>query len=163
LKLTPSTSVSPEFLKYWMDSTDFQDSLKEQSGGAAIQNVASVSVLKGIGVSLPPLHEQQRIVGILDEAFEGIATAKANAEKNLQNAHALFESHLQSVFTQRGEGWVEKRLGDVCDLFQGLCINAQTKHLLVEKSSLPLLRIKDLRENSAEQFVPKMVGPRMRA
>ena len=57
--------------------------------------------------------EQQRIVGILDEAFEGIATAKANAEKNLQNARALFESHLQSVFTQRGNGWVEKRLVDV--------------------------------------------------
>ena len=37
---------------------------------------------------LPPLPEQERIVGILDEALEGIATAKANAEKNLQNARA---------------------------------------------------------------------------
>ena len=63
-----------------------------------------------------PIHaEQQRIVGILDEAFDGIATAKANAEKNLQNARALFESHLQSVFTQRGEGWVDKRLGEVAE------------------------------------------------
>jgi type I restriction enzyme S subunit len=58
----------------------------------------------------PPLPEQQRIVGILDEAFESIATAKANAEKNLQNSRALFESHLQSVFTQCGEGWVETTL-----------------------------------------------------
>ena len=49
---------------------------------------------------LPVAAEQQRIVGILDEAFEGIAAAKANAEKNLQNARALFESHLQSVFSQ---------------------------------------------------------------
>jgi type I restriction enzyme S subunit len=55
-----------------------------------------------IGMPLPPLAEQQRIVGLLDEAFEGLAAAKANAEKNLQNARALFESHLQSVFTQRG-------------------------------------------------------------
>ena len=47
-------------------------------------------------VPVPPLAEQQRIVGLLDEAFEGLATAKANAEKNLQNARALFESHLQS-------------------------------------------------------------------
>ena len=47
LKLTPSKTISPEFLKYWMDSDVFQDSLKEQSGGAAIQNVASVSILKG--------------------------------------------------------------------------------------------------------------------
>ena len=44
------------------------------------------------------LAEQQRIVAILDQAFDGIATAKANAEKNLQNARALFESELQSVF-----------------------------------------------------------------
>jgi type I restriction enzyme S subunit len=62
---------------------------------------------------VPPLPEQRRIVDILDEAFEGIATAKANAEKNLQNARALFESHLQAVFTQRGEGWVETTLDQI--------------------------------------------------
>ena len=47
---------------------------------------------------VPSLAEQRQIVGILDEAFEGLATAKANAEQNLQNARALFESHLQAVF-----------------------------------------------------------------
>lgn len=61
-------------------------------------------------VEIPPFSEQKRIVGILDEAFDGIATAKANAEKNLQNARALFESHLQSVFTQRGDVWLESKL-----------------------------------------------------
>ncbi len=69
--------------------------------------------LREIPVPLPPLPEQQRIVGILDEAFDGIATAKANAEKNLQNARALFESHLQSVFTQRGAGWEVKKIGEI--------------------------------------------------
>ena len=71
--------------------------------------------LREIPVPFPPLPEQQRIVAILDEAFDGIATAKANAEKNLQNARALFESHLQSVFTERREGWADVRLGDICD------------------------------------------------
>ena len=69
--------------------------------------------LREIPIPLPPLPEQHRIVALLDEAFDGIATARANAEKNLQNARALFESHLQKVFTQRGEEWIEKRLGDV--------------------------------------------------
>lgn len=64
-------------------------------------------------VNVPPLAEQRRIVGVLDEAFAGLATAQANAEKNLQNARALFESHLQSVFSQRGKGWVDKKLEDV--------------------------------------------------
>jgi type I restriction enzyme, S subunit len=113
LKLTPASSILPKFLKYWMDSIGFQESLKEQSMGAAIQNVASVRVLKEIKTPLPPLPDQQRIVGILDEAFDGIATAKANAEKNLQNARAIFESYLQSVFTLRGEGWLDKRLEQI--------------------------------------------------
>src|SRR2546428_602719 len=47
---------------------------------------------------VPPLPEQRRVVGILDDAFEGIAIAQANAEKNVENARALFESHLQLVF-----------------------------------------------------------------
>ena len=75
----------------------------------------SAKTCSSIPIPVPPLAEQQRIVGLLDEAFAGLATAKANAEKNLQNARALFESHLQSVFTQRGKGWVEKTLGEVCD------------------------------------------------
>jgi type I restriction enzyme S subunit len=57
-------------------------------------------------------------VRLLDEAFEGIAIAKANAEKNLQNARALFESHLQSIFTKGGTGWAERPLIDLCSVFE---------------------------------------------
>ena len=70
---------------------------------------------RDIAIPVPPLPEQQRIVGILDEAFEGIATAKANAEKNLQNARALFESHLQSVFA---ETWYGMRLGQLAQTWR---------------------------------------------
>lgn len=62
---------------------------------------------------VPPLSEQQRIVAILDEAFVAIAKAKANAEQNLKNAKELFESYLQSVFKNKGEGWEKKTLGEV--------------------------------------------------
>jgi type I restriction enzyme S subunit len=89
-----------------------------QSHSTGIRNLDG-DAYKAIQVTYPPLPEQQRIVAILDEAFEGIATAKANAEKNLQNARAIFESHLQSVFTQQGEGWVEKRLDEVCTFSSG--------------------------------------------
>lgn len=64
-------------------------------------------------VPVPPLPEQKRIVRLLDEAFDGIAAAKANAEKNLQNARALFESHVQSVL--RSKKWKWKTLGDLCE------------------------------------------------
>jgi type I restriction enzyme S subunit len=110
--------------------------------------------LKEIEVNLPKsLEEQQHIVSIIDEAFGAIDKAKVNAEQNLKNAKELFESYLQNVFESKGEGWVEKTLGDVCSLYQGIAINAKTKHALVEKSDLPLLRIKDLRNNSEEQYI----------
>lgn len=114
LKLSPSKKISPVFLKLWMQSVSFQDSLKEYSGGAAIQNVASVAILKEIEIPFPPLHEQQRIVAILDEAFAAIAKAKANAEQNLKNAKELFESYLQQMFEKKGEGWEERTLKEVC-------------------------------------------------
>ena len=75
-----------------------------QSHSTGIRNLDG-NAYKAIQIAIPSLPEQQRIVAILDEAFDGIAIAKANAEKNLQNARALFESHLQSVFTERGQGW----------------------------------------------------------
>ena len=87
--------------------------------GAAQPQITRTN-LAPLEISFPKsLAEQQRIVGILDEAFAGLATAQANAEKNLQNARALFESHLQSVFTQRGKGWVEKSLGECFRLKSG--------------------------------------------
>ena len=79
----------------------------------------NMNLIESIKIPIPPLPEQQRIVGILDEAFEGIATATANAEKNLQNARALFDSHLNAVFTNHDDGWVVKPLGEVCDLQNG--------------------------------------------
>ncbi len=84
-----------------------EDAIKEAGEGCGGQTELARSALaERFSVHYPEsLSQQERIVGILDEAFDGIATAKANAEKNLQNARALFESHLQSVFTQRGDGW----------------------------------------------------------
>jgi type I restriction enzyme S subunit len=69
--------------------------------------------LKTIPISFPSRAEQQQIVALLDEAFEALATATANAEQNLQNARALFKSHLESVFSQNGEGWTETTLDKI--------------------------------------------------
>lgn len=64
--------------------------------------------------SYPELvSEQQRIVTILDAAFADIATAKANAKKNFQNARALFESYLMSVLTSKRWKW--QTLGELCN------------------------------------------------
>jgi type I restriction enzyme S subunit len=110
---TIPTALQPAFLCYYIQSPDGLKSITGQMTGAAIKRII-LRDIKLATIPLPPLPEQKRIVGILDEAFEGIATAKANAEKNLQNARAIFESQLQSVFTKRCAGWVEKKLSEVC-------------------------------------------------
>ena len=94
---------------YWTYLSGVTEGMQSHSTG--IRNLDG-DAYKAIKITFPPLPEQQRIVGTIDKAFDGIAKARANAEQNLQNARALFESHLQSVFTQRGERWVEKPLGD---------------------------------------------------
>lgn len=72
-----------------------------------------------IRVNIPSLLEQQRIVKVLDEVFKKIAKAKENAEKNLQNARELFESYLQSVFTNPIEEWEEKKLLEIGNIQTG--------------------------------------------
>lgn len=85
----------------------------------AAQPFISKGDIQAFRVRIPLLDEQRRIAAKLDEAFVGLDKAKESAEKNLQNARALFESHLQSVFTQRGEGWEQKTIGEVCEIRGG--------------------------------------------
>ena len=115
--LSDFTEVLPRFLYLILDGK-MKDTVSKQKLGNTMPYI-KVGMLTDFQLPVPPLPEQQRIVGLLDEAFADIATAKANAEKNLQNARALFESHLQSVFTHRGPGWVEKLLGEVCVVKDG--------------------------------------------
>ncbi len=100
--------TTQRFIELYLESIP----LDEYITGAA-QPKLNQKALNSIPIPFPLFPEQHRIVAFLDEAFDGIATAKANAEKNLQNARALFESHLQSVFTKRGEGWVEKKVSEI--------------------------------------------------
>ncbi|NLY00753.1 MAG: restriction endonuclease subunit S [Rhodopirellula sp.] len=92
--LIPCGEIEYKFLYYYLiGAVELLNSLgtgatfKELSGGK----------LKDVSIPVAPLPEQRRIVGILDEAFDGIAAAKANADKNLQNARDLFQSHLNAV------------------------------------------------------------------
>lgn len=112
--LRPKQGIDHRFVFYSLFTEDFSRQMESLQKGASYPAVTEGDVRAQV-IPVPPLAEQQRIVSLLDEAFEGLATAKANAEKNLQNARALFTSHLHSVFTKRGQGWVEKHLKEVCE------------------------------------------------
>lgn len=105
-----SEPLTPEFVSYYFQTPEYWKFIGEGSAGST-QGGFNASKLGALLIPAPPPHEQRRIVALLDEAFEALATAKANAEQNLQNARALFESHLESVFTEKGIDWVDTTIG----------------------------------------------------
>jgi type I restriction enzyme, S subunit len=123
------------WLIYHLNHSD----LKEFVSGLTVPKLNQGN-LREIPIPVPPLAEQKRIVGLLDEASEGLDAAKANTEKNLRNARALFESHLESVFTQRGPGWEEKTLGEVADLLD--CLHKTPTYA---ETGFPMVRVTDIK------------------
>ena len=112
--------VMDKWLTYYLNGEDLSDFIT----GMTVPKL-NQGKLKEIPIPLPPIPEQQRIVAILDQAFADIEKARANAEQNLKNARELFDSYLNQVFSQRGEGWVVYNLEDLCDLISGQHIDAK--------------------------------------
>jgi type I restriction enzyme S subunit len=98
LKLTPNSNISNKYLKWLIASSYFQKKINELSGGAAIQNVPSVSILKKIKIPLPPLPIQQKIVAKLDKIFAEIDKAIVTTEINIKNCEAYFLNFLSKIF-----------------------------------------------------------------
>jgi type I restriction enzyme S subunit len=114
-------SERSKWFLYYLHAKDLDGTLKNHFNGAGIQHFTG-EALAQFKVPLPPLPQQRRIVAVLDEAFEGIASAKANAEKNLQNARALFTLQLATTLRRGGDGWIEMAIGDVSTLKSGTTV-----------------------------------------
>jgi len=121
----------------------------------AVFNSINKAQIEAIEIPLPPLPEQERIVTILDEAFGAIAKAKENAEQNLKNAKELFESYLQGVFKNNGDGWEEKTLGEIASFSQGIQVGLE-QHLTEPKTGyVRFIRIVDYTQNTEDiRYVP---------
>jgi len=131
----------PSFIFYQTLAKSFKDQLESLASGTTV-SIVNKSKFNAIEIILPSLPEQQRIVALLDEAFEAIASAKAHAEQNLKNARGLFESQLDAVFRQRGEGWVEKTLEELGTITSSKRI---FKNEYVE-SGVPFYRTKEIKQ-----------------
>jgi restriction endonuclease S subunit len=98
IRIVPNECVNPDFLKLFADSPLYWNQLYERCKGAGQPNVNATS-LKALKIPLPPLPEQQRIVEILDNAFDGIAAAKTKTERKLEALDELKKSLLHQVFS----------------------------------------------------------------
>ena len=128
--------AEPRFLLYFLATIQAQDLVQDHAYPSL-----NLPLIAGIEVPLPPLDEQRRIVAILDEAFEAIATSKTNTEKNLQSARELFELQLTVALRRGGEDWVEMSVGDACTLRSGTTVPVE-----IERSAgdVPYVKVAEM-------------------
>ena len=107
----PKDKLSKEYLFYFL-LTKVEENLAI-SAGSAQPNLSTLQI-NNFMLPLFNLDIQKQIVEILDKAFESIEQAKVNIEKNIENTKELFQSRLNEIFSQKGDGWEEKKLGKVC-------------------------------------------------
>jgi len=140
-------SLHPEYLYYFLSQESFRIIGKSQMTGAVGHKRIPKEFYERYKIPVPPLKEQKQIVNTLDKAFNQIDQAKENLEQNLHNAKELFQSKLNEVFSQRGEGWVEKRLGDVCSVLNGYAFKSKD---VIDNSNTQLLRMGNLYQNKLD-------------
>lgn len=110
-----SDLIIPEYLFYFLSQESFRSAGEAVMRGAVGHKRIPKEFYEDSILPIPPLPEQKAIVRLLDRAFAAIDQAQAHLEKNIANAEELFQSKLNEIFSQRGEGWEERKLGDVCE------------------------------------------------
>ncbi|EAL7325696.1 restriction endonuclease subunit S [Campylobacter coli] len=124
-----NTKILNSYFIYNFNSPIMQGKILESTLGSAIKNIASVKILKQIEIPLPPLKEQERIVGILDESFAKIDESIKILEQDLLNLDELMQSALQKAFNplkdnakenyKLPQGWEWKSLGEIANTSSG--------------------------------------------
>ena len=164
-KVEPDDALIDKKFLYWWFLWD-ADRIKLDLGAGTTMTHVSKGSMDGRDLLLPPLADQRRIAAILDEAFEGIATAKDNAEKNLQNARALFDSHLHDVFGEYCHDWPNTRLGEICERVSVGHVGPTSQFYCDEKVGIPFLRSQNVRRGRLDwdgiRFVTKTFHEKLR-
>ena len=116
--------ILDQWLIYYLNGEDLSDFIT----GMTVPKL-NQGKLKEISLPVPPIPEQKRIVALLDTVFADLEQTRTKTEQNLKNARELFDSYLQQVFSQKGEGWVEATLSSCFKLKRG---NNLTSKKMVE-------------------------------
>jgi len=147
--LRPLEMIYPRYLLHFVNSPIAREQFNKRLKGVGVPNL-HLKEIREVQISYPSFSEQKRIVAILDEAFAGIATAKANAEKNLQNARALFESHLAQTFSAIDKNWKKETLGAVCAIGDGNYSSKYPKANEFLKDGIPFITATNLKNGTID-------------
>ena len=110
--LSPKENINGKFFYYALVATPIR----------ALGYARHFKLLKEKSFLIPPLSEQQQIVSYLDSSFAHIDELKANAEKQLNDAKALFQKALEKAMEPK-EGWEEKKIKEVGEVVGGTTPN----------------------------------------
>ena len=130
--ITPKDENCSKFIYYFIKSIDWS----KKNTGTTLPSLTQ-QVVKDVVIPVPPLSEQQSIVDYLDSAFAKIDAMKANAEKALNEAKALFQASLKEMLEPK-EGWEEKTLKEICKVING---RAYSKDEMLKQGKYRLLRV----------------------
>lgn len=99
LKLTPTSMLIVDFLQIWISTENFQNQLAQFSQGAAIQNVASVKILKEISIMLPNVQTQFQIINSVQSFNVETSRLESIYQKKIADLDELKKSILQKAFS----------------------------------------------------------------
>ena len=137
--------IAKSYIRRYFESSLFQSILFKVCASRAAQAGFSKEDICDALIPVPPLSEQQSIVDYLDSAFAKIDAMKANAEKALNEAKALFQASLKEMLEPK-EGWKKKKLGDICDFRSGFAFKSNK----FTKIGEPIIRISDIQNEEID-------------
>ena len=135
--LQPRDFLDTRYLYYFLQSV----------GLKSLWYARHYRLLREIQIPLPPLSSQLAIVARLDSAMAEIDEARRQTESALASAREVWESTLESVFAGDGEGWEEKRLGEIINFLNGFAFKSIDT---IQSSNTQLIRMWNLYWNQLD-------------
>lgn len=152
--------IRKDFIRRYFESSLFQSILFKVCTSRAAQAGFSKDDIKDELIPVPPLSEQQQIVSYLNSSFAHIDELKANAEKQLNDAKALFQKALEKAMEPK-EGWEEKKIGEIAEVKGGKRV-PKGYQLESNNTGYKYIRVSDFTDNGTIdenniQFISKEV------
>ena len=114
-KIVASKVLNPRFLFHVISSSLFKNYLLTALNSTTINNL-SVGIINDFQIPIPPLSEQNRIVGILDTFTESIE----NLKKQISERKKQYEHYRDQLLDLEGKPGVEmKAMGEIGSFIRG--------------------------------------------
>lgn len=147
-------NISNKFMYFFTLSSSFKTQIQTSTKIVAQPKLA-ITRLKQIEIPLPPLKEQERIVGILDESFAKIDESIKILEQDLLNLDELMQSALQKAFNplknnaeenyKLPQGWEWKSLGEIFNIERGGSPRPIKEFLTDKEDGINWIKIGDIK------------------